>query len=122
MKVKQRTMLMAVIVWSGGLAALWGAGTAIQPVSPNASPEAKALLEFLHRNSGKYILTGQHNFPNTKDRNSQFAARYIGKRPVIWSTDWGFAKDGDTDSYLARPDIVEQAKRQHQFGSLVTIW
>jgi mannan endo-1,4-beta-mannosidase len=41
--------------------------------------------------------------------------------PAIWSTDWGFAEDGDTDSYLARPDIVEEAKRQHRLGSLVTI-
>jgi mannan endo-1,4-beta-mannosidase len=33
----------------------------------------------------------------------------------------GFAKAGDTDSYLARPDIVEEAKRQHQLGSIITI-
>jgi mannan endo-1,4-beta-mannosidase len=92
-----------------------------EPVTPNASPEAKALLKFIYSISGKYILPGQHNYPNTKDRNSQFATKYIGKTPPVWSTDWGFAEDGDTDSYLARPDIVEEAKRQHRLGSLVTI-
>ncbi len=40
---------------------------------------------------------------------------------MIWSTDMGFAKPGDTDSYLARPDIVAEAIRQHQLGSLITI-
>lgn len=93
----------------------------VKPVTPNASKETKALLQLLYDISGKYTLTGQHNYPNTRDRNSQFAARYIGKLPAIWSTDMGFAKEGDTDSYLARSDIVEEAIRQHQMGSLVTI-
>ena len=91
------------------------------PVTPNVSPEARALLQLFYNISGRYTLTGQHNYPNTRDRNSQFAAKYIGQTPVIWSTDWGFAEDGDTDSYLARPDIVEEAIRQHRKGSLVTI-
>lgn len=93
----------------------------MQPVTPKASPEAKALLKLIYNISGKYILTGQHNYPNTRDRNSQFAKKYIGKTPVVWSTDWGFAEDGDTDSYLARPDIVKEAIRQHRRGALVTI-
>ncbi len=102
-------------------APLFAADTAPKPVTPNATPEAKALLQFLYNISGKYTLTGQHNYPSTKAKNSEFAARYIGKTPVIWSTDWGHAKAGDTDSYLARPDIVEEAKRQHRLGSLITI-
>ncbi len=90
-------------------------------VSPNALPETEALLEFIYSISGKYTLTGQHNYPNTKDRNSKFATRYIGKTPAVWSTDMGFAEDGDTDSYLARPDIVKEAIRQHKKGSIITI-
>jgi mannan endo-1,4-beta-mannosidase len=92
-----------------------------EPVTPNASPEARALLQLLHDISGKYTLTGQHNFPNVKDRNSQFAARYIGKTPVIFGSDMGHAKAGDSDSYLARPDIVREAIRQHQLGSIVAL-
>ncbi len=93
----------------------------IKIANPNATPEAKALLEILHDISGEYILTGQHNFPNTKSRNSEFAEKYIGKTPVIFSTDFGFAKAGDKDSYLARNDIVNEAIKQHQAGSIISI-
>ena len=92
-----------------------------EPVTPRASPEAKALLKLLYGISGQYTFTGQHNYPNIRDRNSRFAARYIGKTPVVFSTDWGFAGEGDTDSWLARPDIVEEAIRQHKLGSIITI-
>jgi len=34
-----------------------------KPVTPQASPEATALLETLYDISGKYLLTGQHNYP-----------------------------------------------------------
>ena len=97
------------------------AGSSIEPVNRNASPEAKALLDLLVRISGKYTLTGQHNYPNTRDKNSQFATSYIGQTPAVWSSDFGFAEDGDTDSYLARPDIVQEAIRQHRLGSLITL-
>jgi mannan endo-1,4-beta-mannosidase len=92
-----------------------------QPVTPGASDEAKALLEMIYSISGRYTLTGQHNYPDTRDRNSRFAEEYSGEMPAVWSTDMGFAKDGDTDSYLARPDIVKEAIRQHRKGSIITI-
>ncbi|HEY4988256.1 MAG TPA: glycosyl hydrolase [Opitutaceae bacterium] len=104
-----------------GCPAAHAEGQGARPVTPNASPEAVALLQFLYDISGKYILTGQHNFPNTKSRNSQFAAKYIGKTPVIFGSDWGHAKAGDSDSYLARPDIVQEAIRQNKLGSIVTL-
>ncbi len=91
------------------------------PVTPDASPEARALLQLLSSISGKYTLTGQHNYPNTRSRNTDFATSYLGKTPVIWGTDWGHAKGGDSDSYLARPDIVQEAIRQHRRGAIVTI-
>src|SRR5512133_3895304 len=93
----------------------------IQTVNPDATPEAKALLNFYYNITGKYTLTGQHNYPNTRDRNTRFAASYEGQTPIIWSTDMGFAKEGDYDSYLARPDIVKEAIRQHKNGSIITI-
>ena len=93
----------------------------INPVSKNASPEARALLKLFYGIAGQYILTGQHNYPNVKDRNTQFAAEYIGKTPVIYSTDWGFEREGNSDSYLARPEIVKEAIRQNQLGAIVTI-
>ncbi len=91
------------------------------PVTPNASPEVHALIQLLHDLSGKYTLTGQHNYPNIKDRNTQFARKYLGKTPAVFSTDFGHAEPGNSDSYLARPDIVKECIRQHQRGALVTI-
>jgi mannan endo-1,4-beta-mannosidase len=40
---------------------------------------------------------------------------------MIFGSDWGHAKAGDSDSYLARPDIVQEAIRQHQRGSIVAL-
>ncbi len=90
-------------------------------VTPNASPEARALLQYFYSISGRYTLTGQHNYPGTNARNTEFAAKYIGKTPVVFTTDWGFAKAGDYDSYLSRPAIVEEVKRQHRLGSIISI-
>jgi mannan endo-1,4-beta-mannosidase len=112
------SLLPAMIL---AVSTLPGSGQPITPVTPKASPEAVALLNFFYSISGKYTLTGQHNYPNIKGRNTRFAAEYIGKTPVVFSTDWGFAKDGDKDSYLARADIVREAIRQHKIGSLITI-
>jgi mannan endo-1,4-beta-mannosidase len=91
------------------------------PVTKNASPEARALLNFFYSISGEYILTGQHNYPNVRDRNTKFATDYIGRTPIMYSTDWGFAVDGNTDSYLARQDIVDEAIMQNKKGSIITI-
>jgi mannan endo-1,4-beta-mannosidase len=113
--------LTAFLILSMFLPAIFISAQSTPPVTPNASKEAKALLEFVNSLSGKYTLTGQHNYPNTKDRNTQFAAKYTGQTPAIWSTDMGFAEDGNSDSYLARPDIVKEAIRQHKKGSIITI-
>jgi mannan endo-1,4-beta-mannosidase len=99
----------------------YGQNEIIWPVTPNASPEAKALLNYIQGISGKYTLTGQHNYPTTGDRNTQFAADYIGKTPVIWSQDFGFSKEGDKDCYLARPEIIKEAIRQYKSGAIVTL-
>jgi mannan endo-1,4-beta-mannosidase len=91
------------------------------PVSPEALPEAKALLQLLNDISGKYTLTGQHNYPNIRDKNTRFAKEYIGSTPAVFSIDLGHARAGDTDSYLARPEIVQECIRQHKLGSIITI-
>jgi len=98
-----------------------GAARTLGQVTPNASPEATALLAYLKSLSGRYILSGQHNYPASGDRNTRFAADYIGKTPVVWSQDFGFAADGDKDSYLARPAIIEEAIRQHRKGAIITL-
>jgi len=93
----------------------------IKPATPNASPEAKALLQFLYTLSGNHTLTGQHNFRLAGDKNSKFAAGYSGKTPVIWGTDFGFAKAGDKDSYLLREELVQQAEQEYKAGAIVAL-
>jgi hypothetical protein len=42
---------------------IYGQNVKHPPVSPDASCEATALLDFLYEISGKYTLTGQHSYP-----------------------------------------------------------
>ncbi|MBP7506696.1 MAG: hypothetical protein KA807_02640 [Prolixibacteraceae bacterium] len=91
----------------------------IEHSNPNLSAEAKALLKLYYNISGKYTLTGQHNYPNSKDRNTRTARDFYGKTPVIWGSDFGFAKEGDKDAYTSRPEIVKEAIRQHHKGSII---
>ncbi len=70
---------------------LGGAGDAARPVTPDAAPEAVELLNFIYRISGQHTLSGQHNFPADKDRETVEAARAWGKTPAIFGKDWGFA-------------------------------
>ena len=121
MTVLGKILSLVILLWCVFSFSVYGLNDSIVPVTPDASPEAKALLKLLYGISGKYTLTGQHNYPNIKGRNSKFASKYIGKTPVIYGTDWGFAKDSDTDSHLARSNIVEEAKKQHLLGSIITI-
>ena len=118
MKIKNVILVMSFVFL---IAANCNICTAVEPSNPDATPEAKALLELFYKISGKYTLTGQHNFPNARDRNSRFYAGEVGKTPAIWSSDFGFAEDGDKDSYLARPDIVKEAIRQHKKGAIVNL-
>ena len=121
MKSLLKMIIPLFVTLSSALSPVWGKGTEAKPVTPGASVEAKALLETLYTISGHYTLTGQHNYPNIKSRNTEFATKYTGKVPAVFSSDLGHSKAGDADSYLARPDIVQEAIRQHQLGAVVTL-
>src|ERR1017187_1732164 len=98
-----------------------GACSSVRPVTPHASPEAVALLKYIHAVSGQHTLTGQHNFPNTKSVSTEQAAKAYGKTPAIFGQDFGFAAPGDKDAVAARPDIIAEIKRQHAQGSIITL-
>ena len=88
--------------------------------NPHASPEARALLSYLYSISGHYILTGQHNFPNTIATWTDRAYDFTGKYPAVFGQDFGFQGGADKDSILARPAVVEEAMRQYHNGAIVT--
>lgn len=120
MKYSVKFKLISIVLLSTGLT-ISASEIPEKPVTPKPSPEAAALLKVFYNTSGRYTFTGQHNFPNIKDKNTRFAAGYIGKTPAVFSTDWGFAEEDDKDSYKARPAIVQEAIRQHKLGSIITI-
>jgi mannan endo-1,4-beta-mannosidase len=113
MKIKPTIFLL--------LGLLAGGCSSIKPVTPNASPEAVALLKYIQGISGRHTLTGQHNYPATKDASTLEAAAAWGKTPAVYGQDFGFAKPGDKDAVAARPDIIAEAKRQYEKGSIIAL-
>ena len=67
----------------------------LRPANPNATKEARQLLEFLYSIQGKYTLTGQHNFVSDLDRYDSVVYAMTGKRPVVWGSDFSFNAVGD---------------------------
>ena len=94
---------------------------AVSPVTPDVAPEAVALLKFIDGLSGKHTMTGQHNYPNTKDESTRRATEVYGKPPAVFGQDFGFAAPGDKDAVAARPDIVAECRRQYAQGAIITL-
>ena len=91
------------------------------PVNPHSSPEARALLKYFYSISGKYILSGQHNYPNHISRWSDRANDFAGKYPVIFGQDFGFSGGEDKDSVEARPALIAEVERQWRSGAIPTL-
>jgi mannan endo-1,4-beta-mannosidase len=92
-----------------------------EPVTPGASPEARALLHFLYAISGKHTLTGQHNFPGAQGASTERTLQRTGKLPALYGTDWGFAAAGDKDTAYERREVVRQLIKQWHAGCVITL-
>jgi mannan endo-1,4-beta-mannosidase len=90
-----------------------------EPVNPNATPEARALLKTLCGLSGKGILSGQHNTPNRLSENYNQVTQIVGKPPAIWGSDFGFVGGDHPDSIIHRDEMIEEAKKQAAAGSII---
>jgi mannan endo-1,4-beta-mannosidase len=66
-------------------------------------------------------LTGQHNYPLTIARWTDRAYDLTGKYPAVYGQDFGFQGGEDKDSTLARPALIEEAKRQWRGGAIPTL-
>ncbi len=110
---------------AGMLVAALGFGswaqTAPEPVNPHATPEARALLAYLDSISGKAIITGQHNYPNTGSRWTDMAYDLTGKYPGLFGQDFGFSAGEDKDSVLSRPAMIEEVERQYRNGAVIAL-
>ncbi len=69
MKQNILSLLFSVVLLSAG---------AQTPVTPNASPEARALLNFLYAMKGKVVLAGQHGIDET-----EYVHKLTGRYPAI---------------------------------------
>jgi mannan endo-1,4-beta-mannosidase len=90
-----------------------------EPVNSNATPEARALLKTLCAVSGKGILSGQHNYPNQRDLDTEKVHAITGKYPAIWGSDFGFTDEEDKDSIVHRDLMIAEAKKQAAAGSII---
>ncbi|HYW97343.1 MAG TPA: glycosyl hydrolase, partial [Bacteroidales bacterium] len=88
-----------------------------EPVNPDASPEARELLDFLYSLNGKYTLSGVHNYANHLSVYSDSFNAITGHRPAIWGSD--LSSIGS--SYFDRQKVVDEAVRQYRMGSIITL-
>lgn len=91
------------------------------PVNPHASPEARALLHYLNSISGKYTITGQHNYLYEGSRWTDRTYGITGKYPGLYGVDFGFSAGDDKDSILGRPEMLEEVERQYRNGSVIAV-
>lgn len=89
-------------------------------VNPNATPEARSLLDRIYQMSGHSLWAGQHNTPAQMSQYSDQAAEITGKYPLLWGQDFGFHAD-DMDGIIFRQGVMDEAKRQHAAGSVITL-
>ena len=92
-----------------------------QPVNPDATPAARALLREIDSVSGRAILSGQHNFPNTVSRYSDRIYELTGHYPAVFGQDFGFSAGEDKDSTLSRSAMIEEVIRQYRAGSVIAL-
>jgi mannan endo-1,4-beta-mannosidase len=93
----------------------------IHPVTPNASPEAVALLQFLYSISGKAILAGQHCVPLGGSTRLAGVYKVTGRYPAVFGQDFGFSEPGTWDGINFRQQIVDDAIRRHDEGFVIVL-
>ena len=90
--------------------------TRVEPVNPNATPAAKALLERLYAISGKKIISGHHNYVVKIDTYPNRVKEITGKTPQIWGCDLsGYYREGYGST------LVREAYKKFRDGYIITL-
>lgn len=87
-----------------------------EPANPHASPEARALRNYLYCFPGHLTLAGQHNCPNTISYWTARSYDLTGKYPALFRQDFGFAGGDDKDSTEASPAMKPLRLSSRQTG------
>jgi len=96
-------------------------GNSIQPVTPNPSPEAAALLRYLREISGKRTLTGQHCPPLAGSTRLAGMYQQANHYPAVFGQDFGFSAPGTWDGINFRQRIVDEAILRQSEGFIITL-
>lgn len=91
------------------------------PVNPNATEEARLLLNRIYSVTGKNVLTGQHNYPSAIDGFTRRITEEQGDSPAVFGQDFGFSPRGTLDDITRRQEIVNECIKQHRSGSIITL-
>ncbi len=90
------------------------------PVNPDATDEAKSLLDFLYTISGKYILSGHHNWNRLPDHFNEEVKKMTGYYPVVWGSDFSFYFRGK-DPDQVRQNMTDKAIEMNEKGHIITL-
>jgi mannan endo-1,4-beta-mannosidase len=67
----------------------------IRLVNPNATEETQKLYNFIQEITGKYTLSGMHNFCGKGSDYTDQLEQLTGKKAVVWGSDFSFCVEGD---------------------------
>jgi mannan endo-1,4-beta-mannosidase len=90
-------------------------------VTPDPSPEAKALLARLYAASGKNVLSGQENEPRAVSHATGRVFEIAAKYPALYGEDLGIPKEAAIEPGAARQAMVDEAVRQNRNHAIVTL-
>lgn len=90
------------------------------PANPNATIEARALLNFLYSIHGKYILSGHHNPIHNPTQYTNAVKKMTGDYPVVWGSDFSF-NFGRKDPDSVRQAMIDTAIAMHKKGHIITL-
>ena len=92
-----------------------------EPVNPDATPAARALLRQIDALSGRGTLSGQHNYPYSVSQYSDRVYELTGHYPAVFGQDFGFSGGEDKDSTLGRPAMIAEVIRQYHSGAVIAL-
>lgn len=87
------------------------------PVNPNASAEARELLDDLYALPPSTLLSGQHEYPHQYDTAFGYVRGVTGELPVIWGSD--FSNYSGDPGWLR--NVTGHALERHRAGHVVTL-
>jgi mannan endo-1,4-beta-mannosidase len=92
------------------------AASTVEPVTPKAIPQAKAVLDRLYGTRGTHVLSGQINAAGSLSAATRQVFQATTKYPAIFAAD--LDTTGDADS---AKQIIDEATQQNATGSMVSL-